>query len=79
MSHSRIFMILFIHDSNKLSRSSLTLCDREHDASPASVSLYKLLTLANIHSDAQHVKTLNMCEYINCHSRLNIRRRDLLG
>ena len=46
MSHSRIFMILFIHDSNKLSRSSLTLCDREHDASPASVSLYKLLTLA---------------------------------
>ena len=36
-------------------------------------------TIANIHSDAQHVKTLNMCEYINCHSGLNIRRRDLLG
>ena len=79
MSHSRIFMILFIHDSNKLSRSSLTLCDRNMTPHQPSVSLYKLLSLANIHSDAQHAKTLNMCEYIYCHSGLNVRRHDLLG
>ena len=78
MADGGIFMILFIHDSNKLSLW-LGICDRDMTFTSQVSASTSFFTMANIHSDAQHVKTLNMCEYINCHSGLNIRRRDLLG